>query len=159
MSMSVRRAGRCVCLWSGRRLSLCPKMLILSLARRLQRDKVWVSVHDLLRDRALASPRDVSCGGRRHRRRRYLRSYRTIRALLYFTLPSPPLPPVLQDNKGPDTHAYLVNTWSRASQSKCVSQLLGRLEVCCVSELSGEGTCRRATCCGGFNSYSESHSS
>ena len=38
---------------------------------------------------------------RRRRRRRYLRSYRTMRA--------------------PDTHAYIVNTWSRASQSKDVS--------------------------------------
>jgi hypothetical protein len=35
--------------------------------------------------------------------------------------PPPLLPPVLQDNEGPDTHAYLVNTWPRASQSKCVS--------------------------------------
>ena len=32
--------------------------------------------------------------------------------------------------------------------------MLGRLEVCCVSEPPGEGTCRRATCCGDLSSYS-----
>jgi hypothetical protein len=54
---------------------------------------------------------------------------------------------------------YMSEAWGACTVQATVRRMLGtvvlgRLEVCCVSELSGEGTCRRATCCGGFNSYS-----